>query len=213
MPAYFELEVELAEVRPRIWRRFLLPKNATFLDLHRAIQDACGWSDYHMFDFFAKRPYGESLAGIPDDSGMTEHEIPDASRRELLSYFGTGKGKKKVCGYMYDFGDDWRHKIKLKKIVKLEDDLPRVLLAGARAFPPEDSGGIWGYETCVEVATGQAKADPSDPRSAEQIESRRAWLGDWDPEKFDLEAVKEKFDKGRGTSMSIGVFRRLPDGT
>jgi hypothetical protein len=49
----------------------------------------------------------------------------------------------------------------LKKIVKLEDDLPRVLLAGARAFPPEDCGGTWGYESCVEIATGVA--EPSSP--------------------------------------------------
>ena len=42
MPDYFEFEVELAGVKPRIWRRFLVPKCATFLDLHQAIQDAGG---------------------------------------------------------------------------------------------------------------------------------------------------------------------------
>jgi len=213
MPDYFEFEVELTDVEPRMWRRFLLPKDATFLDLHEAIQDACGWENCHMFNFFVKRPYGESLAGMPDGSGMSDHDIPDGSRKELSSYFGTGKGKKKTCGYVYDFGDDWRHKVKLKRTVKLEDSPPRVLLAGERAFPPEDCGGIWGYETCVEIATGQAKPDPSDPYAVEEIEERREWLGDWDPEEFDLEAVKEKFDKGRAAFGSTGVFRILPDGT
>ena len=45
MPEYFEFEVELTGVKPRMWRRFLVPKAATFLDLHQAIQDACGWLD------------------------------------------------------------------------------------------------------------------------------------------------------------------------
>jgi hypothetical protein len=202
MPDYFEFEVELTRVKPRMWRRLLMPKSATFLDLHEAIQDACGWLDCHLFNFYVKRPYGESLAGSPDDGGMSEHEIPDASRTKLASYFGTDKVKKKTCGYIYDFGDDWQHKITLKKIVKLEDDLPRVLLAGARAFPPEDCGGTWGYESCVEIATGVAVADPGDTYAEEEIESRREWLGDWNPEKFDLEAVKEEFEKGRAGPAS-----------
>jgi hypothetical protein len=166
-----------------------------------------------MFDFFEKRPYRDSLVRASDDSDFAEPPGPDASRIDLSSYFGTGKGKKKVCGYIYDFGDDWRHKIKWKKMVKLEDELPRVLLAGARAFPPEDCGGVWDYKTCVEIATGVAKPDADDPYSAEEIEERREWLGDWDPEKFDLGAVKEKFDKGRSTCASTGVFRKLQDGT
>ncbi len=209
MADYFEFEVELTGMKPRIWRRFLVPKDATFLDLHQAIQDACGWLDYHLFNFYGKHPYGESIAGSPDDSGMTEYPIPDASQKKLSSYFGTDKGKKKSCGYIYDFGDDWQHKVKLRKVVKLKDEFPRVLLAGARAFPPEDCGGTWGYESCVEIATGVAEADPGDTYAEEEIESRREWLGDWDPEKFDLEAVKEKFDKGRGAP---GGFGPEPDG-
>ena len=141
MPDYFEFEVDLAEVKPRIWRRFLLPKTGTFLDLHQAIQDACGWLDYHLFSFYEKDPYGGSVAGIPDDRDMTEYEIPDASRKKLSTYFSTGEGKQKSCGYQYDFGDDWLHKVTLKGAAKLDEEFPRRLLAGERAFPHEDCGG------------------------------------------------------------------------
>ncbi|MGH8897220.1 MAG: IS1096 element passenger TnpR family protein [Egibacteraceae bacterium] len=63
-------------------------------------------------------------------------------------------------------------------------DLPerfhRRLLDGGRAFPPEDCGGLWGYEKCVRVACG-----------GEDPEGRREWLGDdWDPEVFDLESTQ-----------------------
>jgi len=46
-----------------------------------------------------------------------------------------------------------------------------------------------------------------------EIEERRAWLGDWDPEEFDLEAVKEEFDKGRGVDASLDIVRERADGS
>ena len=202
MPDYFEFEVDLAEVKPRIWRRFLLPKTGTFLDLHQAIQDACGWLDYHLFSFYEKDPYGGSVAGIPDDRDMTEYEIPDASRKKLSTYFSTGEGKQKSCGYQYDFGDDWLHKVTLKGAVKLDEESPRRLLAGERAFPHEDCGGLDGYERCARfVLTGKDEW--------EDEEGLTEWLDGWHPEKFDLDATKEKFDRGRGAP---GGFGPEPDG-
>ena len=38
MPRYYEFEVSLQELQPRIWRRFLLRTTATFAQLHQAIQ-------------------------------------------------------------------------------------------------------------------------------------------------------------------------------
>ena len=43
MPSYFELDVSLQDIQPRIWRRLLLPNTATFAQLHVAIQDSFGW--------------------------------------------------------------------------------------------------------------------------------------------------------------------------
>jgi hypothetical protein len=43
LPKYFDFEVSLCEVTPRIWRRFLLHSTATFSDSDVAIQEACGW--------------------------------------------------------------------------------------------------------------------------------------------------------------------------
>ena len=37
MPTYFEFEVSLQGIKPRIWRRFQLRATATFADLHWAI--------------------------------------------------------------------------------------------------------------------------------------------------------------------------------
>jgi hypothetical protein len=71
MPDYFEFEVTLREIQPRIWRRFLLgSQGTTFWDLHMAIQDSCGWQPY----------YGHSYPSIDDgglDDSITGHRGQD----------------------------------------------------------------------------------------------------------------------------------------
>ena len=75
MSTYFEFEVSLEEVQPKIWRSFLLRSSSTFHDLHDTIQKACGWQDYHLYDFkeaenrtrIAESPYCEGYGdGCPN---------------------------------------------------------------------------------------------------------------------------------------------------
>jgi hypothetical protein len=87
--------------------------------------------------------------------------------------------------YIYDFGDSWRHEVKLEKILPLEqgEQVP-VCLAGAWACPPEDCGGPSGYASLV-----AASGDPHHP----DRRSWREWLGGgFGPEAFDLEAINER---------------------
>lgn len=51
MPTRLSFRVDLLDGKPPIWRSFDLIGNPTFKDLHRAIQDACGWSDGHLYMF------------------------------------------------------------------------------------------------------------------------------------------------------------------
>ncbi len=58
--------------------------------------------------------------------------------------------------------------------------VPRCV-AGERACPPEDCGGVWGYEDLLEIL-----ADPKH----EEHEERKEWAGgDFDPDAFDAAAV------------------------
>lgn len=52
--------------------------------------------------------------------------------------------------------------------------------------PPEDCGGIWGYE---EIATWvHSRYDELLPRSFKDAEQGREWLPvEWHPERFDLD--------------------------
>ncbi len=73
---YYRIEVRLLEADPAPWRQFLIKKDATFAALHRAIQDACGWTNSHLFSF-SQSETGPVIATIPDDDFGADE--PDAS--------------------------------------------------------------------------------------------------------------------------------------
>jgi len=71
--------------------------------------------------------------------------------------------------YVYDFGDDWDHRILVEAIDEVAPGsrYPRCLI-GRRAAPPEDCGGVWGYQDLVDSLT-----DPGHPEHRDRL----AWLG------------------------------------
>ena len=188
MARFFDFEVSLRYIEPRIWRRFLLPEGASFLDLHDAIQIAGDWTNDHLFAFFNKRAWRDPICGGTPLGDPCDEESPSPGDVTLSSYF-TRKGRK--CVYVYDFGDSWELDVQLKGTVDSEEDFLWRLVGGARAFPPEDCGGFPGYYYSM-VALGLEKDEGCDE---DELEDRREWLGDWNPEDFDLERTKKEFDR------------------
>ena len=187
MPQYYEFEVSLLHIKPRIWRRFLLRETATFAELHDAIQDAFGWEQCHLWDFREPGRRGEPIAGVPVDDGWGT-KTPDGKRIKLSRFFSADQPGAK-CIYVYDFGDDWEHDVKMRKVVADSAKFKRRLLAGSRACPPEDCGGVPGYFQMVDIVQTRKDPDEDDP------EGLAEWLGDWDPERFGLEAAQKAFDR------------------
>ena len=94
-----------------------------------------------------------------------------------------------ACRYTYDFGDNWVHAVKLRQRVTSAERFQRRLVAGSRAAPKEDSGGIYGYWRLVErFETG------NDPWGLDPDQDP-GWIDDWNPEQFDLGAAKAAFDR------------------
>jgi hypothetical protein len=62
-----------------------------------------------------------------------------------------------------------------------------VCLAGERACPPEDCGGVPGYEDILRLL-----AQPPDQDDADDAE-RREWVDGFAPARFDLAAVDRDF--------------------
>lgn len=197
MPQYFDFEVTLKHIDPPIWRRFLLTADdTTFMDLHGAIQDADTWLNMHLWQFQEEAWRGRVLAQLSPDEEMgmdvDDQDAPAADEVTLSTYF-TAEGDR--CVYLYDYGDGWEHEVVLKRIVDKPETFYRRLIDGQRAFPPEDCGGPPGYEMCLALvgSPSAAKVDFSD-FDEQEMEDRREWVGDWDPEEFDLEQAREWFD-------------------
>ena len=94
------------------------------------------------------------------------------------------KSEKDSVKYEYDFGDGWEHKIVLEKILPIENEKfsPRCI-KGKRACPPEDCGGIWGYQELLDILK-----EPDHPEYEDMLE----WLGgEFDSEAFDIEETNK----------------------
>jgi hypothetical protein len=174
-PTIHRMKVTLSGSRPPIWRRLEVPSATTLRDLHGVLQAAFGWEDYHMWVF--ESPKGRY--GIPD-RGL---QIADAAAKQLHQVVPAPKDR---LGYTYDFGDSWEHTILVEAVTPAEPGVayPRCL-AGGRACPPEDCGGIWGYDYLQEIL-----ASPTH----EEHQDRLEWLGldsadQFDPAAFDLAAT------------------------
>lgn len=50
MTLYYKAKL-IGAVEPSVWRVLALPNTATYHDLHRAIQEAFDWQDYHLYEF------------------------------------------------------------------------------------------------------------------------------------------------------------------
>src|SRR3990172_10898790 len=140
MPRYMEFRATVRHITPPIWRRFLLEPDATFQDLHHAIQDAGGWEYEHLFEFRGGGRRGQAIATC-DFGDPWDVAVPTADELRLSSHFLKAGAK---CLYLYDFGDSWEVEVQLKRIVERPETFHRRLLDGKRAFPPEDCGGTYG---------------------------------------------------------------------
>jgi hypothetical protein len=179
----YQFKIALEGITPSIWRSIQVPDCYSFWDLHCAVTDCLGWLDYHLHRFSIRNPAtGKTeLIGIPDDEGAgDEEETLRGWKRQMADYF-IKQGV--TADYLYDFGDDWQHSVVLESILSKGDGdgYPRCM-AGKRACPPEDCGGVFGYQQFL-----RALADPHHDEHDDLLK----WVGGWfDPEWCDLGLIR-----------------------
>lgn len=181
---FYLLKISMLEISPEIWRRFVVPANLSLDRLHDVIQIIMGWKDSHLHEFnFAKNRYVEYI----DEEFDGEDTKPEGAVRLNKLFKKAGDH----CEYVYDFGDSWAHQLTLENAnYKLQEDECEIsCLDGARACPPEDVGGLTGYEEfCQAMKNSKTK----------KHEAMALWsMGfqptgqKFDPEYFDLGAINE----------------------
>ena len=144
-----------------------------------------GWTNSHLHSFrVGKRIFAEPSL---DDS------FPVIDYRSVrLNQIAPAVADCLV--YLYVFGDSWKHDIVVEAILPAEKGTPRLrCLGGQRACPPEDVGGVWGYDDFV-----KAIRNPRHPEHAEML----AWVGRaFDPNQFDL----------AGLNGMLHIFQSSPE--
>jgi len=185
MSRILQLKISLKYLKPLIWRRFLVKDSISFYELHEIIQIVMGWEDYHLYGFWINDVCIEAEKGRPfcvdaiwTMLGSEARKTKSADKVKLNSLI---KKEKQEFTYVYDFGDRWEHSIVVEKILEKSERCP-VCIAGGRACPPEDCGGVLGYVQLLDI-----RKDKNHPAYKSRIVE---WLGeDFDPDEFDPKDV------------------------
>jgi hypothetical protein len=177
----WQLKIELLDVTPVFWRRLVVPSTIKLPKLHQFFQTALGWTNNHLHEFAINGVrYSDPDPDFDDETGHVDEQgviLDDALGIDARCF-----------DYVYDFGDDWHHVV-LVEDQHLEAKTPRAIrcVAGENACPPEDVGGALRYAEFL-----VAIADPGH----EEHESFREWSGgQFDPKRFDLEAINRMLSK------------------
>ena len=172
----YQIRVTLLGISPPIWRQVLVPRHVNLRRLHEILLVVMGWQGSHLYQFRVEGDY----IGEPDPD--FDFDMQHAERAALSDLYH-GSGTKFV--YEYDLGDNWEHEVVMEEVVTPEpDQFYPVCLAGERASPPDDCGGVWGYEDLLEVLN-----NPDHPDYAEMLQ----WVGEeFDPEAFDVSRINDE---------------------
>lgn len=173
------LHIALADTDPSIWRRVEVPVEASVKVLHDVIQAAMGWLDYHLWKFEADdRRYGVTDPDWPDDRLLAAKntKLKTLLDREVHQFF-----------YTYDMGDSWEHIITVEAV---EEGTPGTkyprYVEGEHRAPPEDCGGIPGFEAFLD-----AVADPRHPEHEDATEWHQGCYGKvFNPDEIDERDAK-----------------------
>ena len=183
MPSHI-VDVTIAHIRPRIWRRLRVPSGLELPLFHNMLQIAFGWQDRHLHEF---RVGDECYGPFEEDDDTETLDESELIVANALPYNGS------TMTYVYDLSDRWIHNVTVNHIeptipsrrnrrVRAER-YPQALacLAGRRAAPLEDCGGPSGYAELLD-----AMKSSDHPRRSELLE----WAGgSFDPEAIDLDRI------------------------
>ncbi|GAA1752547.1 plasmid pRiA4b ORF-3 family protein [Streptomonospora arabica] len=187
--ATYRVRVEITGTKPPLYRRLELASDLFLNEVHDILQAVFAWQDYHLYRFACDSDYYSDETEryfCPFEADEGEMGIPAEQVRldEVLAETGDR------LFYIYDFGDDWQHRLTLQAVLPRAEDAPRaVCTAGKRPAPAEDCGGIGGYEFLA------AATDPGHRDHTAALAEYRAAFGvesdpdDFAPTPFDIDAT------------------------
>jgi len=129
------VKVSLHGAKPPVWRRLEVPSDLPLSVLHEGLQTAFGWFDCHPHLF--ETACGE--AGDPAHDDLWARRVDESA----VALAQVAPSVKDTIGYVYDFGDQWRHDIVVEAVLPAAPGVRYPRCTAARGVAPEeDSGGV-----------------------------------------------------------------------
>ena len=181
MAEFARLKIRLKVTGVRVWRQIEVRLDTRLDDLHLVFQAAMGWEDCHLYEFSVGRSIRFGIRD-PNWDDPRLRSVESATLADLIRCLR----RDRTFEYLYDFGDGWRHAVKVEHTAQPEPNAayPRLLKAKGQC-PPEDCGGPGGYIYYLE-----AISDPHHEGHEEMV----AWGGpDFEPDVVDEEAIRQAF--------------------
>ena len=204
------VEISLNDAPVPVVRRLSVPSNLYVGHFVYELVYAMGWDGYHLTEL----KQGDTLwrstkeKAMDAESGLECEEIYPGMKVRNSFRATVSQLLKKVgdeCSLTYDMGDSWHHTVRLVEIRRYEDAQIRFsnigveVLSGEGACPPEDCGGVSGYEEILRII--------KDPDEYE-YERFRSLLGPhFDPAFFDILSSRRRlYDYERTISEVLHGF-------
>jgi hypothetical protein len=172
------IRIELNGIDPTIWRSVEVPLTTSLKGLHDVIQAVMPFENRYLFLFNV----GDRRYGIPNREWDHVHETLDAKNIKLGALVERGVS---AFSYTYDFGDDWRHSVTIENVTAADPtlDYPR-FVDGSRRAPPEDVGGIPGFDEFLDAMTK--------PRHPDHQRLTEWYSGSFDPDELNLPVISSR---------------------
>lgn len=148
--------------------------------------------DYYAPAYQREHELPPLFATVPDGfpSGPRNHNQEEITLSDIRNVKG------KTVEWEYDFGDSWYRDIRLSSIGEYVEGEPLItFIKGERECPPEDCGGIWGYEELLAIRDRWMRYTMSMGRKPSRDDlDRLLWYNmddDFDPAYFDTDFAHE----------------------
>ena len=184
-PLAYHFRIKLEDCAVPVWREIEVPSNISLEFFAHIILYAMGWDNMHLHQFYRKNTYYRRRYDILQDREMgffpAKYTNLCSENYPLSAIF---REKKDSIKFEYDFGDSWIHKIWLKGIREYDSNETPGLkkLKGKGACPPEDCGGLGGYDYILRLLNEKGLS--------QEEREHLTWYGidtDFDPNIFDIE--------------------------
>lgn len=148
----YEITITLKDLPHPCFRKIIVDSDISLSELHDIIQLCMGWSNSHLYEFITA-----------DNMHLVDRLDPDSNNEVLASdvLLEDLSSQSNQLKYIYDFGDWWEHTLIISETQKHHDKIA-ILIEAEGYCPPEDVGGVPGYEMLLETLNYGSLQDKED---------------------------------------------------